>query len=222
MSKTTSTWINRLLALLFLVPATLHAAESDSGMITLLQGGVSYASGTDKGKPAAAFMKLRSGDKLTLANDARIQLVYFSGGRQETWRGAAQLEIGSTESRSALPGAQPEVRQLPAIALQQLTRAPNVMNDLKNRTGMVMVRALPTREKLRELDDTYAALRKDAAAEDVTPELYLLSGLQELKLYQDMKEVLEQMRQRQPDNPEVQAIYRQYSKLMGTAEGKGK
>lgn len=212
-------WLNLALATLVLLAPAVQAAEPDSGMITLLQGSVTYASGVDKGKPAAAFMKLRSGDRLTLGNEARVQLVYFSGGRQETWRGAAQLEIGSAESRAASPSSQPEVKQLPALVLQQLTRAPNVMNDLKNRTGMVMVRALPTREKLRELDDTYAALRKDAASEDITPELYLLSGLQELKLYQDMKTVLEEMRQRQPDNPEVQAAYKQYSKVM---EGKGK
>lgn len=218
-------WKNRLnltLAALALLALPVQAAEPDSGMITLLQGSVNYAAGAEKAKPATAFMKLRSGDKLTLGGDARVQVVYFSGGRQETWRGAAQLEIGGTESRAAQPASPPEVKQLPALVLQQLTRAPNVMNDLKNRTGMVMVRALPTREKLRELDDTYAALRKDAAAEDITPELYLLSGLQELKLYQDMKTVLEEMRQRQPDNPEVQAVYKQYSKLMGAADAKGK
>ncbi len=223
MLKIPTRWLNASLALAALLLASpTFAADPDSGMITLLQGNASYASGNDKGKPAISFMKLRSGDKLTLAADARMQVVYFANGRQEAWRGAAQLEIGATESRAVTPGVSAEVKQLPAIALQQLTRAPNVMNDLKNRTGMVFVRALPTREKLRELDDTYAALRKEAAAEDITPELYLLSGLQELKLYQDMKEVLEQMRQRQPDNPEVQAVYRQFSKVMSAAEGKGK
>lgn len=211
-----------LAAVAVLVASTAFAADPDSGMITLLQGNASYAAGADKAKPAQSFMKLRSGDKLTLAADARLQLVYFANGRQESWRGAAQIEVGASESRAVTPGAQAEVKQLPAIALQQLTRAPNVMNDLKNRTGMVYVRALPTREKLRELDDTYAELRKDAANDDITPELYLLSGLQELKLYQDMKEVLEQMRRRQPDNPEVQAVYRQFSKVMSAAEGKGK
>ena len=215
----------RLAVLALLVPLTAGAADApsgESGMVTLVQGSVTYASGGDKDKPVVAFMKIRAGDKLKLPPDARVQLVYFQGGRQETWRGAAQLEVGATDSRAANAARPPEVKQLPALVLQQLTRAPNVVTDLKNRTGMVFVRALPMREKLRELDDTYAAMRKDAALDDVTPELFLLSGLYELRLYQDMKPVLEEMRQRQPDNAEVKAVYDQYSKVMNAAEGRGR
>lgn len=211
---------NQILALLaVLFPLSALAAEGESGMVTQVIGGVSYSSAGEKDKPVVAFMKVRAGDKIVVAKDAKLQLVYFQGGRQEAWRGAAQLEVGSSESRSA---SQPEVKQLPALVLQQLIRAPGVVTDLKSRTGMIFVRSLPTREKLRELDDTYAAMRKDAAADDVTPELYLLSGLHELKLYQDMKSVLDEMRQRQPDNAEVKAVYDQYSKVMSTVEGRGK
>lgn len=218
----------KLAVLALLAPLAAGAADapsgakSESGMVTQVQGGVTYASGSDKNKPVVAFMKLRAGDKLTLPKDAKLQLVYFQGGRQEAWRGAAQLEVGGSESSAAAAANPPEVKQLPALVLQQLTRAPSVVTDLKNRTGMVFVRALPMREKLRELDDTYAAMRKDAAADDVTPELYLLSGLHELKLYQDMRTVLEEMRQRQPDNAEVKAAYDQYSKVMNSAEGRGR
>ena len=210
----------KLAVLALLAPLAAGAADTpsgatgESGMVTQVQGEVKYSSGSDKNKPVLAFMKVRAGDKLTLPKDAKLQLVYFQGGRQEAWRGAAQLEVGGAESRAANASNPPEVKQLPALVLQQLTRAPNVVTDLKNRTGMVFVRALPMREKLRELDDTYAAMRKDTAADDVTPELYLLSGLHELKLYQDMKPVLEEMRQRQPSNAEVKAVYEQYSKAM--------
>ena len=61
-------------------------------------------------------------------------------------------------------------------------------------------------------------MRKESAQDDVTPELYLLSGLHELKLYRDMKAVLEEMRRRQPDNPEVEAVYTHYSALMNPTE----
>jgi hypothetical protein len=211
-------------ALLFSLGAPLatNAADGDSGMVTQVQGNVTYVSGADKAKPLLAFMKLRAGDKLALPATAKVQLVYFQGGRQETWRGAAQVEIGASESRAAGDAQPPEVKKLPELVLQQLTRAPKMVTDLKNRSGMIFVRSLPTREKLRELDDAYAALRKDAAADDVTPELFLLSGLHELKLYQDMKAVLEEMRQRQPDNAEVQMVYEQYSKVMEAASGRGK
>lgn len=216
-------WVPAVLALLApLAAGAADAPNSESGMVTLVQGSVIYATGGDRDKPVVAFMKVRAGDKLRLPPDARVQLVYFQSGRQETWRGATQLEVGATDSRAANAASPPEIRQLPAPVLQQLTRAPNVVTDLKNRTGMVFVRALPMREKLRELDETYAAMRKDAATEDVTPELYLLSGLYELRLYQDMKPVLEEMRWRQPGNAEVKAVYDQYSKVMGVAEGRGR
>ncbi len=209
-------------ALALLTPLATFAAQGDSGMITQLVGNVTYTSGSDKHKPVVSFMKIRVGDKLTLVKDAKVQLVYFQGGRQETWRGAGQIEVGTNESLAATSAMLPEIKQLPALVLQQLIRAPNVVADLKTRTGMVFVRAVPKREKLRELDDTYATMRKEAAADDVTPELYMLAGLQELKLYQDMRPILEEMRQRQPDNVEVRAIYDQYSKVMNAVEGRGK
>jgi len=204
-----------LTLLAVLSPLSALAVESESGMVTQVQGNVTYTSAGKKEKPVVAFMKARAGDKLIVAKDAKVQLVYFQGGRQEVWRGLAQLEVGSSESRSA---SQPEVKQLPAQVLQQLTRAPSVVTDLKSRVGMVFVRALPAGEKLRELNDTYASMRKETAADDVTPELYLLSGLHELKLYRDMKPVLEEMRQRQPDNAEVKAVYEQYSTVMSRSK----
>jgi len=203
-----------LIVAALLAPLAASAADSvDSAMLTLAAGTVTYASGSDKDKPVVAFMKVRVGDKLTLAKDAKAQLVYFQGGRQETWRGATQIDVGVSESRSA-SASQPETKLLPALVLQQITRAPKVVADLKNRTGMVFVRALPMREKLRELEDSYAALRKDAAPDDVTPELFMLAGLHELRMYPDMRPVLEEMRLRQPDNPEIRTVYDQYGKLM--------
>lgn len=199
-------------------PLLAGAADKESGMVTQVTGGATYTSGADKEKPVVSFMKVRAGDKLTLNKDAKLQVVYFEGGRQESWSGAAKLTIGANESTAAAGASAPQVKKLPAVVLKQLTRAPTVVSDLKSRTGMIMVRSLPM-TKMRELDENYAALRKEAAEDDVTPELYLLSGLHELKLYRDMKPVLEEMRKRQPNNPEVQAVYDHYSKLMNPSGG---
>lgn len=202
-----------------LFPLLATAADKEAGMITLAQGHASYASGHDKDKPVVAFMKLRTGDKLTLSKDAKLQLVYFENGRQETWTGTAKVVIGTNESQATDAANPPQVKKLPAIVLQQLSRAPGVVADLTSRSGMILVRSLPMVE-LRKLDENYTALRKEAAEEDVTPELYMLAGLHELKLYRDMKPVLEEMRRRQPNNPEVQAVYKHYTELMNpTAAG---
>ena len=204
------------LVILF-APLLASAADKESGMVTQVAGSATYSSGADKDKPVVSFMKVRAGDKLTLGKDAKLQVVYFVNGRQESWNGAAKLTIGANESTAANGATPPQVKKLPPVVLQQLTRAPGVVSDLKSRSGMIMVRSLPM-VKMRELDENYAILRKEAADDDVTPELYLLSGLHELKLYRDMKPVLEEMRKRQPNNPEVQAVYDHYSKLMNPAE----
>lgn len=213
------TWLLAIVALV--LPRLAIAADTEAGMITLLQGSASYTSGRDKDKPVVPFMKVRVGDKLSLHKDGKIQLVYFQGGRQETWRGAVKLVVGANESQANSPSHSPEVKKLPPIVLQQLSRAPGVMSDLKNRSGMILVRSLPLLE-MRKLDETYTAMRKESAQDDVTPELYLLSGLHELKLYRDMKPVLEEMRRRQPNNPEVEAVYTHYSALMNPVESGAK
>ena len=196
-----------------LTPLLAAAADTESGMVTQVQGTASYVSGKDKDKPVVSFMKVRVGDKLSLGKDAKLQLVYLLNGRQETWIGDAKLVVGTNESAATSSTNPPQIKKLPPIVLQQLSRAPGVVSDLKSRTGMIMVRSLPM-VKMRELDENYAALRKDSAEDDVTPELYLLAGLHELKLYRDMKPVLEDMRRRQPNNSEVDAVYKHYSELM--------
>jgi len=211
--KTCKRLIGLFTLAILLTPLFANAADKESGMVTQVTGSATYVSGADKDKPVVSFMKVRAGDKLTLGKDAKLQVVYFENGRQESWSGAAKLTIGANESAAATGVTPPIVKKLPAIVLQQLSRAPGVVSDLKSRSGMIMVRSLPM-VKMRELDENYAALRKEAAEDDVTPELYLLSGLHELKLYRDMKPVLEDMRKRQPNNPEVQAVYEHYSKLM--------
>lgn len=202
-----------LAAAVLLLPLVGAAADKEAGMLTLAQGTAGYISGQDKEKPVVAFMKVRTGDQLTLSKDAKLQVVYFENGRQETWTGPAKLAIGTNESKGLNAANPTQVKTLPAIVIQQLSRAPAVVSDLKNRTGMIMVRSLPMVE-LRKLDENYTALRKDASADDVTPELYMLAGLHELKLYRDMKPVLEEMRKRQPNNAEVEAVYKHYSELM--------
>ena len=56
------------------------------------------------------------------------------------------------------------------------------------------------------------ALPESAAADDITPELYLYSVLQDHLLYDDMKVVVSDMQKRQPKNPDV-AVMAEYVKV---------
>jgi hypothetical protein len=49
-------------------------------------------------------------------------------------------------------------------------------------------------------------MRQTASAEDITPEFYFYSVLQDHLLYDEMKTVTGEMLKRQPNNPEAQEL----------------
>jgi len=207
-----------LLSALIFLSAEALALSMDVGMLTQVQGAVTLAGEKESGKAAPAFTKVRAGDKLTLSQGARLQLVYFDGGRQETWQGSGQLEVGTSESKSAT--LKPEVKQLPDILVKQLVKSPSP--DVKNRAGMIMMRAIATPQDIKAFEDNYAAMRKEMAPTDFTPELYLLSGLFEHKEYQRIKEVLADLNAKHPDNSDVKAMAEHYGRVTDIALSKKK
>lgn len=157
---------------------------ADAGMITQISGEVSI---TTAGSTQAAvpFFKVTTGDKITLANGARLQIVYFGNGRQEVWKGGGQVEVGSLDSKSTL---KPDVSQLPPLVINQLAKTPAA--GQQGKTGMIRVRSLANPDAAAHLDKQYAELKKTAAADDTTPEVFLLSGLIEIKEFTRAKTVL--------------------------------
>lgn len=159
------------------------SARADVGMITQLSGEVMMASaGTTRA--AVPFYKVSAGEKLTLGAQARLQIVYFSNGRQEVWQGAGSVEIGSLESKSTL---QPKVTQLPPLVVNQLAKTPAAGQHGK--TGTVRVRSL-AKPDASHIEKQYRELRAGAAPDDTTPEVFLLSGLLEIRNYARAKELL--------------------------------
>lgn len=189
-------------------------ALADEAMVTLFKGQGTLLAEQDRPGPIVPFMKLRRGDRLELAEGSRLRILYAANGRQETWTGKALIEVGGGESLARTASAPPEVKQLPAAALMRLAQAPAVLNDLRNRTGMVMVRSGGLLEKIREIEAVYEQMRRNAAPDDVTPELYLVSGLHDLQLYRDMEEILADIVSRQPDNAEARAIMENLRKAL--------
>ena len=70
---------------------------------------------------------------------------------------------------------------------------------------MVRVRSLGQAAAIQAAEARYAALRAEASAEDITPELYLLGVLDGLKAHAAMRAPLAEMRRRQPESATVQA-----------------
>ncbi|MBK8065688.1 MAG: hypothetical protein IPK29_18000 [Betaproteobacteria bacterium] len=117
--------------------------------------------------------------------------------------------------QSAVQSGSPQVSTLPSGVSQKISQTPELMQIAKlGRSGGVAVRGLNREQRLspqqqaevRQARDTYAKLRADTPADDITPELYLYSVLQDHLLYTDMKGVVDEMSKRQPGNADVAVL----------------
>lgn len=154
----------------------IHAvqARDDVGLVGLMAGEVAYQDGK-----ARAYMRVREGDRFDLAPGAELRLIYFASARQESWLGPARLRAGKHES-SFLAGRPAEVKTLPASAPQRLARIPELVQNAQ--FGGIAVRRSPpppleSDASLREARETYARMRRELPAEDLTPELFLYAAL---------------------------------------------
>ena len=196
--------------------AAASAFANDVGLINHLAGNVSYTSGSSTAK-AEPFMKVRDGDRISVTAGAVLRVVYFQDGRQESYMGPASFTAGARQSR-VQSGSQPQVTTLPAGVSQKISQTPELIHIARlGRSGRVAVRGdvrlTPQQQaEVRQARQTYEELRRSAPADDVTPELYLYSVLQDHLLYKDMKIVVSEMQRRQPANPDV-AVMVDYVKL---------
>lgn len=198
-----------LLAGLFAALSAAAQEAADVALVTAVQGTVTRATLTGT-QPVPAFIKLRRGDHLTLA-DGRIQVVYFDSGRQETWQGSGRLDIGDTESKAkGLPD--PQTRVLPDIMVKQIAKTPAL--DSQGRAGAVRVRGLPSPATVEKLVATYRQLRDWADANDINPELFLLSGLFEQRDVERIQQVLADLARAKPNDAQVDQVVDFYRKFI--------
>jgi hypothetical protein len=192
-------------------------AWAQAVMLTQVTGEVT-ASGKGGVQAAVPFLKLDEGDKLTLGQNARVQMLYLGNGRQEVWKGDGQVEVGSLEGRS--PSLKAEASQLPASIVSQLKRTPSA--GQQGRTGMVMLRSLDDLDASERLDKEYTDFRASAAADDTTPEVYLLTGLLDLKEYERAKKVLDDLKSKQLTQPAYEALVDHFGPLVERASAASK
>lgn len=197
--------------------AAVPALAQQGAIITALQGQVTFEQDTPVPRPAAAFARLRPGDKLQLAADGAVQVVYFQSARQESWRGPVRIEVGEGESK-AYAGASPTVRQLPAMLVRQLVKTPTA--DASGRVGAVRMRSIVPPDAAAKLEENYEGLRRQTDAGDRTPELYLLAGLYELKSYERIEGLLAKWMQASPGDAELVAMREHYTHAIRDAKGK--
>jgi len=192
----------------------VSAQSGDVGLVNQMSGDVSYAGQAGAQSKAQPFMKVREGDRFTLAAGAQLRLVYFNGSRQETWKGPAGFKAGTQQSE-ALSGQAPSLSQLPSGVAQKIAQVPNLVQIAKlGRSGGIAVRgggkpgrlSSEQQAEVKQAKDNYAKMRQSASADDITPELYLYSILQDHLLYEEMKSVTDEMLKRLPGNAEAQEL----------------
>jgi hypothetical protein len=192
--------------------AVMGAEEARTALVTQAQGTVQMVQADGKMAPVVSFSKLKPGTRISIGVDGRFQLVYLSTGQQETWGSSSQIETGDTESKPIKTSNLPTIKQLPAAILKGLTQAPAAIADITSIHGMIRVRTAIDGSKLETAEKNYKMLRAQAAEDDVTPELYLLAALSELKQVDRMKQPLEQMLKRQPASAEIRAVHAAFVK----------
>ncbi len=198
--------------LAFVAGFSSHAsAQADVALVNRVSGEASYTSASSSANPVTAFIRVRDGDRFTLARGAQVRVVYMQGGRQETWTGPASFRAGEKQSEAVR--GKPELSQLPVMVAVKMGRIPNLMQSA--RLGGVTVRggARPVPLTAEEVDDlrvardAYRELRAGATQEDdVAPEIFLFSVLQEYGQFDELKGMAQEMRRRQPASAEVREL----------------
>ena len=205
----------RAAALALAAPAAF--AAGDVGVVNHLAGLVTVTNGLNTAK-AQAYMNIHQGDLFEVPEGVVVKVAYFQGGRQEWFSGPASFTIGASQS-IVRRGSSPQVSVLPSGVSQKISQTPDLVQIAKLGTaqsGQSPARdqrlTPPQQAEVREAREIYARLRADTPPDDITPELYLYSVLQDHLLYAEMKGVVAEMAKRQPGNRDV-GVLAEYVRL---------
>ena len=190
------------------------AQTSQGAFVTQSEGAVSFQPPGGEQQPVLTFAHLFPGTKIAIDHAAKLQILYLQGGRQESWVGPAKFEIGAAESTAVSTGSAPKLKKLPPYLVSVLTKSREVINDIKVRQGMVRVRSLKTRRKVKKAKANYDEMRQASAADDITPEIYLLTALDGLKAYRHMRAPLAEILRRQPNNAQARELHDQFLEVL--------
>jgi len=186
------------------------ASPADVAVINQLMGEVTYAAaGAAPVVRARAFMRAHQGDLYMIPAGGSLRILYISNARQETWRGPATLRVATVGSE-AISGRPFAVASLPVAVSQKMSRLPDMVQGA--RLGGVTVRGGggrppgPVPVEVREAQSMYKVLRSQSNTDDITPELYLLSVLQEYGYSEEMGPLADEIFRRQSSSPEAREL----------------
>jgi hypothetical protein len=199
-----------LMAVLLFLSGAAFGQAADVGLVNMVLGEVAFAPHAGVLGKVSAYMRVRDGDQFEIPAGAQLRVVYFEGARQERWQGPASFRAAKAGGQAS-SGAVAEVIQLPAVVPQRIARVPELVHTAK--LGGIQVRGMTqppaSSEALIPVSEARAAyeqMTKQLPADDITPELFLYSALNEHRLYDDMKPVVSEMRRKQPASEDVKSL----------------
>lgn len=200
---------------IFLLSLSLSASESiNDSFITNLNGTAYYAAENSDKAELLSFAKIPENSKVYIEENSNLQIVYLSSGIQETWSGPISFTTGDKASLYEPPAAPENTKTLPPFMLNVLLQSPEVISSIKTRQGMIRVRSLLTARKVKEAEKNYQQMLKEVDENDITPEIYFITTLDNLRVYNRMVEPLEEMIRKQPNNLQALELYEQFNGLM--------
>ncbi|HRC60241.1 MAG: hypothetical protein KA271_06400 [Propionivibrio sp.] len=209
-------WLGSVL----LVLLSMGASAAEVALVTAASGNVKLQEEKAAASELKPFIKVREGDRLLMEGASRLQVVYFEGGRQETWSGRGALEVGSVSSKAIKGTMQPEIKTLPAILVKQLAKTPAQDGNVK--TGMIRMRSMPPYDRLETVEKNYDEMRKQAVAGDLNPELYLLASYFELREFDKLEALLRQLNEKASETQELAALNMLYARAIRDAKSTAK
>lgn len=204
----------RLLVLLTLGLVAGHgmAAAEDLAMVTAVKGKASRIA-DNAPRALEPFERLKQGDVLLLEGNAGVRLIFFGSRREESWQGDGRIEIGGEQGKGT-GLAEPQVSLLPELMARQIAKTPSAGDTM--RPGPARTRNIESAEsRLAKLDSDYGRLRKEAAADDINPEIFLLAGLFEMSEFGRLEQTLKDLGAARPGDMEVAVLNSLYKRAIG-------
>ena len=198
-----------------IISLPVHTTETDNSVfVTNAEGESFYIDDSKQEHKLQGFAKLSPGTGIVMRKGASLQLVYLSNGKQETWQGPANFTATASGSNNIQSENLPAVKTLPPFMLSVLMKSPEVISSIKTRQGMIRVRSLMTARKVKEAEENYRNMLRETDKTDITPEIYLITTLDELKVYNRMVRPLKTMIRKQPNNEQAQELYEQFMAVL--------
>lgn len=162
-----------------------------------------------------SMIKMRENDRVEIGANSKLQIVYLANGLVETWQGAASFVVGANKSARS-SGSEPTSRKLPMSMVESLARGPQVLSDVRQRTGMTVSRSIGRQNSdVSAARKRYELARSQTSADDVLPEIALFIELYEAREYTEADSVLEAALKRSPDDQVLKDIHRDYRSKLG-------